>query len=271
MLDLFARTGARATFFLVGREAEKPHNRDVLRRVVDEGHEAANHSMTHSTNFPRFGSVAKAYEIDESHKAIEEATGSEPVGFRAPVFGLDPMTLDLLEERGYLYDSSIFPSALSVLRYWVSRMRFLQSSGRSLAGSPLLHFAPKEPYHPDQKALWRKGDRSIWEIPLGVLPGLNLPFYGSFLHWAGMGYFRTAFSLTARRSSHLAVQCQPMEVMTVGEDGVDPRMARFPGLRKPIAEKERFIQACLERIGEVYELLPGREFLRRAGHLREKA
>lgn len=37
--------GARATFFLIGREVgERPH---LVRRIVAEGHEIANHSLTH--------------------------------------------------------------------------------------------------------------------------------------------------------------------------------------------------------------------------------
>jgi hypothetical protein len=61
-----------------------------------------------------------------------------------------------------------------------------------------------------------------------------------------------------------------MEVMTVSEDGIDSRLARFPGLRRPVAEKELFIQICLEMMVGDYELLPGKEFLQKAGYLKEK-
>ena len=269
LLDLFARAGVRATFFLVGREARKMRNLTVLRRIVEEGHEVGNHSLTHPPNFASYGPSAKAYEVDGAHSAIAEATGREPVGFRAPVYGIDRVALDLLEERGYLYDSSVFPSAFFALQQEVIRFKSRNRSSRVRAGNPLWHFAPKKPYRPDGRAVWRRGGRRIWEVPITVVPGLNLPFYGTFVLWAGMGYFKTAFSLVSLWAPSLVFQYHPMEVMTIGEDGIDPRLARLPGLSRPISDKEHFIQACLERMSKVYEFLPGREFLERTGCVRE--
>lgn len=267
LLDVFARVGVRATFFIVGREAKRTVNRATLRRIVEEGHEVGNHSMTHPTNFSHYGRSAKAYEIDEAHRAISEATSQEPVGFRAPIYSIDADTLDLLEERGYLYDSSVFPSAFFALQQEVIRLKSRNRSSSVIRGNPLWHFAPKGPYRPDGRVLWRRGGRRILEVPISVVPRLSLPFYGTFLLWAGMGYFRVAFSLLARWSSFLVFQYHPMEVMTVGKDGIDPRMALLPGLSKSVEEKERFIQDCLERMSCVFKLVPGREFLERSGHL----
>ncbi len=44
LLDLLARHGARATFFAIGRQVEG--NEGILERVVAEGHELGNHTMT---------------------------------------------------------------------------------------------------------------------------------------------------------------------------------------------------------------------------------
>lgn len=269
LLDAFASVGAKATFFLVGREALKPHNREVLRRIVDEGHEVGNHSLTHPSNFTRYGLVSKAYELDGAHKAISDVTGQEPVGFRAPAYSIDRETLDLLEERGYLYDSSVFPSALLALLQGIIRSKSRNRSNHLVAGSVCWHLAPKRPYRPDVKSVWRQGQRHIWEVPVTVVPPLHLPFDGTFLLWAGMGYFRAAFYMVSRRAPSLVFQYHPMELMTVGKDGIDERMGRHPGLAMPVEKKEQFIRECLRRMSALYEFLPGQEFLRRAGCLEQ--
>ena len=43
ILDALAENGARATFFLIGSRVEK--RPDVVRRIVDAGHEIGNHTM----------------------------------------------------------------------------------------------------------------------------------------------------------------------------------------------------------------------------------
>lgn len=45
MLDVLQRHGARATFFCIGQNAEQFP--DLVRAIVDAGHELGNHTMTH--------------------------------------------------------------------------------------------------------------------------------------------------------------------------------------------------------------------------------
>lgn len=46
LLDVLARHQLRATFYVIGREAERhPH---LIRRIADEGHELGNHTWSHS-------------------------------------------------------------------------------------------------------------------------------------------------------------------------------------------------------------------------------
>lgn len=265
LLDIFASVGARATFFLVGREVRKPNNRRVLRRMVEEGHELGNHTLTHLPDLPQRDPATKAFEIDEAHCAIAGATGQEPVGFRAPLYGIDPVTLDLLEERGYLYDSSVFPSAFFCLQQTVARWKAKGRNKVILPGNLMWHFAPKEPYLPDGGTVWRRGKRRIWEVPITVVPGLNLPFYGTFLLWAGTGYFRVAYAMVSRWAKTLVLQYHPMELMTLGKEGIDSRLKMLPNIKRPVPDKEEFIAACLQTMSEHFTLLPGREFLEALG------
>ncbi|NBQ64269.1 MAG: polysaccharide deacetylase family protein [Verrucomicrobia bacterium] len=71
----------RATFFLIGAKVDaRP---DLARRLVDEGHDVANHSYTH----PRLSGMSDAAvdnQITRTQEAIARATGVTPVWFRPP-------------------------------------------------------------------------------------------------------------------------------------------------------------------------------------------
>jgi peptidoglycan-N-acetylglucosamine deacetylase len=54
VLDLLARYGVPATFFMVGRHALV--NRDLVRRAYREGHELGNHTFTHTMHRRHRGS-----------------------------------------------------------------------------------------------------------------------------------------------------------------------------------------------------------------------
>ncbi|MCA9658721.1 MAG: polysaccharide deacetylase family protein, partial [Myxococcales bacterium] len=84
ILDLLDRYGARATFFLKGeRAAAHP---DVVKAMVDRGHQVQNHSQSHPTRFFWCAPPATVErEIRGCNAAIAGAGAPEPVLFRAPV------------------------------------------------------------------------------------------------------------------------------------------------------------------------------------------
>ncbi|MDD6088382.1 MAG: polysaccharide deacetylase family protein [Desulfovibrionaceae bacterium] len=47
LLDMLREHGIQATFFIVGTNAVSPQKRAILQRIIREGHEIGNHSMTH--------------------------------------------------------------------------------------------------------------------------------------------------------------------------------------------------------------------------------
>lgn len=80
-LEALREGGARATFFLIGREvAERPH---LVRRIVAEGHEVANHSLTHKVMIGRSGGFYDR-EIAETHRRLVAAGAPPPRLFRPP-------------------------------------------------------------------------------------------------------------------------------------------------------------------------------------------
>ena len=81
LLELLAKFGARATFFMCGSNVERLP--EVARAVALAGHEIGNHSDTH----PRLDFRSEEFmyrELAEAQRKIEAATGSAPKLFRAP-------------------------------------------------------------------------------------------------------------------------------------------------------------------------------------------
>ena len=109
ILALLDAHGVRATFFILGWVAR--HEAPLVRRIAEAGHEIASHGMTHAM-LDRLGPEGFRDELDESRRLLEDLGGRRVLGFRAPTFSVTHRTawaLDVLEQAGYAYDSSIFP------------------------------------------------------------------------------------------------------------------------------------------------------------------
>jgi len=110
VLDILAEfPGARATFFILGKFAEK--HPIVVRGIADAGHEIASHGTGHVELF-RLGPKKFAEDLRRSTEIIAQTAGRRPEGYRAPDFsivGESLWALDILAEQGYKYDTSIFP------------------------------------------------------------------------------------------------------------------------------------------------------------------
>lgn len=107
LLDLLAAHGAKATFFLIGREAERYP--DVVERIVREGHVLGNHTWSHP-QFDRLDLTAQREEIERTDRLLTGFDGLARHDFRPPRGVLPrPMVLDCVR-RGqriayWSYDS----------------------------------------------------------------------------------------------------------------------------------------------------------------------
>lgn len=76
VLNTLNKYNVKATFFMIGRMIDE--NRELARRVFDEGHLIANHSYYHDYKELYASSDSFFNEIDKTFNSIKEITGEEP-------------------------------------------------------------------------------------------------------------------------------------------------------------------------------------------------
>ncbi|MES2223533.1 MAG: polysaccharide deacetylase family protein [Patescibacteria group bacterium] len=109
ILAILKKNGHKATFFTTNSVVLKYS--DLIKRMSDEGHEIASHSVRH-LRLEEVGKNTFEAEFKNHLDLIESITGKRPKGFRAPHFSLNNKTLwllPILKACRISYDSSIFP------------------------------------------------------------------------------------------------------------------------------------------------------------------
>ncbi|MEV5004754.1 polysaccharide deacetylase [Streptomyces sp. NPDC056159] len=103
LLRLLRRQDVKATFFVPGFTADTYP--DMVRSIVDEGHEVAHHGYLHEP-MQGIDAAREAEYLDRGLEALDRL-GIRPAGYRAPWWEMNWHTPDLLIERGFQYDSSL--------------------------------------------------------------------------------------------------------------------------------------------------------------------
>ena len=87
ILDVLARHGARATFFLIGSFAEA--QADLVRRIAADGHEVGNHTWSHPRLARDCDDARVREELRRTNEVLERILGQPPRRFRAPYHDVD--------------------------------------------------------------------------------------------------------------------------------------------------------------------------------------
>jgi polysaccharide deacetylase family protein (PEP-CTERM system associated) len=109
ILGLLAERDVKATFFTLGWIAERYPQ--LVKDIVKAGHEMASHGYGHerASDLTR---DAFMHDISRAKKLLEDLSGVEVQGYRAPSFSIGVGNLwafDTLAEAGYRYSSSVYP------------------------------------------------------------------------------------------------------------------------------------------------------------------
>jgi peptidoglycan/xylan/chitin deacetylase (PgdA/CDA1 family) len=102
LLTMLHEWGIRSTWFVPGHTADAFP--DTVKKIAAAGHEIGHHGYFHQRHATP---EDEASDFDRCTATLKCVAGIEPVGYRSPAAGLMPSTLNLLLERGFLYDSSM--------------------------------------------------------------------------------------------------------------------------------------------------------------------
>ena len=196
ILDMLESRGVIATFFCLGWVARRHAN--LIKHIHSLGHEIACHGYSHHVIY---GQNPKSFreDVEKAKNILEDIIGEEVIGYRAPTYSITKNTLwalDILEELGFQYDSSIFP---------------IYHDNYGIPDAPRLpHKLP---------------GRSLAEFPISTLKvgRYNLPISGG-------GYFRLLpYPITKMALGFLERKNEPF-IFYIHPWELNPDIQRIPGM-----------------------------------------
>ena len=137
-LEILDRHAARATFFVPGYIAERLP--DLVADIARRGHEVASSGYSHRSVW-ELGREPFRADVRRARELLEDITGRRVLGFRMPQRWLrsdDLWVFEVLEEAGYIYDSSIRPLVRGFRsQTWQQKLLELGAEGRSFYEVPV--------------------------------------------------------------------------------------------------------------------------------------
>src|ERR1700690_2792515 len=97
------------TWFVIGRDVSNLNFVRLLKAAIEDGHEIGNHSLDHRYDLTRLSEPEQTKQVLGAQDCLEQAFGIRPSGFRAPGYTVTDCLLDIVEQAGFAYDSSVFP------------------------------------------------------------------------------------------------------------------------------------------------------------------
>lgn len=164
LLELYDRYQLKSTFFFIADMAEKYP--DVVRMVLDGGHEVACHGYSHAMEFAldQLDLATQKEHLSRAKAILEDISGQRVVSFRAPALRVNEYTPEALSECGFTIDSSIASQRFDMFLSFGSIKKLNR------------FFAPRLPYRTHPQNLARRGNGAIIEIPISAL---LMPYIGT--------------------------------------------------------------------------------------------
>jgi polysaccharide deacetylase family protein (PEP-CTERM system associated) len=196
ILGLLDEHDARCTFFVLGWVAERcPW---LVERMAAAGHEVACHGYGHALVYELSQGEFRE-DVRRCKELLEDLTGTAVRGYRAPSFSITEWSIPILQELGFAYDSSVFPT--------LAHDRYGSLSG-VVAGNQVVELRP-----------------GFYEVSVSclMLGSRGLP-------WAGGGYFRLLPYGMFRRGVARILRSGEPYVFYIHPWEIDPDQPRVSGL-----------------------------------------
>jgi len=231
-IELFDELGVKGTLFIVGDDLRNPAAVSIVRDAARAGHNLGNHTYSHPYDLIRMPDGAARHEITAGHEAVAAVAGTAPVIFRAPGYNVTAREYRMLEEAGYLYDSSPLPSyPYLMIKYAVMAALALRGKrSRSIWGNPAAFMGNPGPR--------QVGNLTV--LPNAVTPVLRLPVIGTSLSTAPTPLFNHMLR-SMRHRRFVGLEFHAIDLMDMAVDPLPPALSSQRDLSVPLARKrERF-------------------------------
>jgi hypothetical protein len=263
-LDLLDELNIKITFFIVGQDAAIEKNHQILRSIVERGHEIGNHSFHHESWLKTYSKEKIEEEIRRAEEAIFQATGKRTRCFRGPGFSWSNDLLEILQKRNYTFDASILPTYISPLMrmyyFWNSKLtKEERESRKELFGSYKEGFYPLKPFN------WKLvNNQTLLEIPVTTMPVFKIPFHLSYLLYISgysmllmKAYLNFSLIMSKLTRTPPSILLHPLDL--ISGDRV-PQLSFFPGMDISTQKKVEVFKYALKRIQKDFDILPMLQF-----------
>lgn len=251
LLEVFARHGVRATFFLLAREVDD--EQAAVRAVAAAEHEVASHTVDHPSGLAQLPDDRLAFELRASRQRLTGLGGTEVVGFRAPDWSVGRRLVPALADAGYRYDASLVPSPILLAGRALLAVR--AGRPRDLLALRLPSSFRRRPFR------WRVSGREVVEYPLAVSPVVRFPIYHTLRDRLSDAAFERHLDGFVARGEAFSYALHGVDALGLMEDGVDPRLSAHPGMGVPLDAKLDLLERTVAAIAARFDVLPYRERL----------
>jgi len=232
LIDLIDRTGARATFFILGSVAER--HPALVERIAQAGHDIQSHGHTHTRVYELTPESFEA-DLDRSVATLTACGVPAITGFRAPEWSINDQSLwalDVLARKGFRFDSSMAPMRVvgnpsypeapherrtrygAVTEYPPAIARRLGHQMPFGGGWGLRMSRPRTVLHELERRI-RAGITSVlwvhpWEIDTDP-PAVNLPAGKHFAHYFRLAGFAARLEMILKGARFEAMPAAELE------------------------------------------------------------
>ena len=169
ILNILQRHDIRATFFSTVVFAS--HAKEIVKRIIDEGHELASHGYYHS--------VFEEKHLRESKLELERLSGRSIEGFR--MARMMPVDDRAIQDAGYVYNSSLNPVYLP--------------------GRYNNFFKPRTKFVTDK----------LIQLPASASPLVRIPLFWLSFHNFPLWFYKAVCSRTINHDNYLNAYFHPWE------------------------------------------------------------